>query len=144
MERYERNTTTIDGDAVDIYSSATLTYADTSEHEFAASPTELEYYKNLAFEIEITYDGNPSDVNLTVGFATSNKELTGANAISQLDSDYWETLQIDLNTSGGTDTEYYLVRIPAYEINGKFVYAKYQYSGDPSNDPTVEVTLNKV
>ncbi len=130
------------GDQYNLHASATLTYADNNEHALEAKPTELKLYREVVVEIKLTYAGNPADKNLTFGIATSNYELTGANAISQLDSEYWTTKVIDLNTSGGTSTEYYLITIPASDIKGKYLYSKYKYEGEPTNDPTVEVKLN--
>lgn len=142
--RFTRAIGTIDGTSYSLHDSATLDYADTNEHALEDTPRQIEYYKDYIVEFKITYAGNPDDVNLILGVATSNIELTGDNAVSQLSSDYWETKTIDLNTAGGTSTEYYRIRITANEINGKNLYTKYQYSGDPSNDPTVEATLNMI
>ena len=142
MSRYEVARSTVDETQHKLFDSAVLVYADANEHALVATPNSLEYYKEIVAEIKITYTGNPADKNLTFGIATSNYELTGANAISQLDSEYWSTNVIDLNTSGGTSTEYYLITIPASDIKGKYLYSKYQYEGEPTNDPTVEVKLN--
>jgi len=141
MSRYEVARSTVDGTQHELFDSATLVYADANEHALGTVQT-IEYYKEVVVEIKLTYAGNTADKDLTFGIATSNYELTGANAISQLDSAYWSTKVIDLNTSGGTSTEYYLITIPASDIKGKYLYSKYQYEGEPTNDPTVEVKLN--
>ena len=143
MDRYGLNATTIDGTQHNLFTSATLVYADANEHALG-DVKEMEYYKDLVAEIKLTYAGNPADKNLTFGIATSNYELTGANSISQLALNYWSTVVIDLDTSGGTSTDYYKINIPASEINGKYLYSKYQYEGEPTNDPTVEVKLNYI
>ena len=149
MSRYDVNAAMIGGDGTDdttvtVHTQATITYADTSEHALEATPTELTYYKNCKLRIPITYTGNPGDVNLTIGAATADIELTGAQALAQFSSDFWTTKVIDLNTSGGTSTFQELLEIDAADINGQYLYTKYQYSGDPSNDPSVGVILSKV
>ena len=148
-DRYGVNSAMIGGDgtgdtAITIHTQAALTYADTDEHTLETAPEELTYYKNIKFRIPVTYTGNPNDVNLTIGVATSDIELTGAQALAQFSSDFWTTKIIDLNTSGGTSTFQELLEIDASEINGQYVYTKYQYSGDPGNDPSVGVILSKV
>jgi len=40
------------------------------------------------------------------------------------------------------DTEYYLV--PDCLLNGKFIYFKYAYSADPTNDVKVAIFINKI
>ena len=129
-----------------VLASGALAYPDhNNEKELIATPKEIEYYKDLVAEFKVTTNANTADVNLTVGMATSNYELTGANAL-KLDSDYWTTKVINL-TNASAETNYYTVTINANEIKGKFVYFKFQYSGDPvgtTSDPVVEVFLNLI
>ncbi|MBC8384872.1 MAG: hypothetical protein H8E57_05090 [Candidatus Cloacimonetes bacterium] len=127
-----------------IFTSATLTYADTNEHALASAATEIKAYADYVLEIKITYAGNPNDVYLTIGATTTNQVLTGDQAFAQLTSEYWSTNEIDLNTSGGTDTFSHKLRLAATDLLGKYLHTKYEYSGDPGNDPTVAVTLNKI
>ena len=129
-----------------IVTGAALTYASTSQLAFTLDSVLayylIELYSSYVVEVKITYAGNPNDVNLTIGQASSSYALTAANAISQLDTDYWTTEVIDLNTAGGTGTEYYLV--PDALLNGKYIYFSYQYSGDPGNDPVVELKITRI
>jgi hypothetical protein len=135
-----------------IVTGAVLTYASTSELAFTLDNGlayyPIEVYGSYVLEVKVTYNGNPADVNLTIGQASSSYALTAANAISQLDSDYWVTEVIDLDTSGTGTIDYYLV--PDALLNGKYIYFKYQYSGDPDvgggsvNDPTVELKLTRI
>ena len=127
-----------------ISAAAVLTYENTNELPLVTTPQRINKYKNLIAEITVLYTGNPNDVDLTFGMATSNIELTGANAIANLDSAYWATKVIDLNTSGGTGTEYYTFKIAQEDIKGKFVYFKYKYEGDPGNDPNITFNLNYI
>ena len=148
-DRYIVATTTIGNDRSDgevVVTLAALTYASTSELAFTLDSGKayynIGYYSSYVLEVKITYAGNPNNVNLTIGQASSTYELTGAKAIAELDSDYWVTEVIDLDTSGATSTDYYLV--PDALLNGKYIYFKYQYSGDPVNDPTVELKLTRI
>lgn len=140
--RYEENTTTIDGTQNELFASATLAYADTNEHALMATPEELIYYLDAILEIKIDTVAATTAQSLTFAIATSNYELTGANAVAELTNEYWTSKSITLNA--GEDTYYYRIAIPANEINGKFLYAKYAYGADPTGDPTVEVKLNLI
>lgn len=145
-DRYTEALATINGTTETVVTEDTLEYADTNEHAFTLTNggayVDIEYWKDYVCEIKVYYDGDPNDVNLTVGMASSNQALTAANAVSQLDTDYWATEVIDLDTGGDTTTDYYLLD-DGY-LNGKYIYFKYQYSGDPGNDPIVTVYLNKI
>ena len=128
----------------DLVASATLTYADANEHSLA-TPVKGLGYKDYFIVIKITYDGVPNDVDLTFGMASCPYELTGANGITYMndtsaDSDWWSTEVIDL-LSGGAGTEVRLHYCASGFLNGNWLYFKYQYSGDPGNDPTIEVEL---
>jgi len=129
-----------------VVTSAALTYANTNENAFTLDSGnafyKIEMYKDYVVTVQVIYAGNPNDVNLTIGTASCGHELTAANAISQLDTDFWSTEVINLDTSGGTDTDYYL--IPDCLLNGKYLYFKYQYSGDPGNDPKIAVFVNRI
>ena len=145
MGRYELAATTIDTTQHVVLASGALAYTSAIEYALIATPKEIEYYKDLVAEFKVTTNASTADVNLTVGMATSNYELTGANAL-KLDSDYWTTKVINL-TNASAETNYYTVTINANEIKGKFVYFKFQYSGDPvgtTSDPVVEVFLNQI
>ncbi len=129
-----------------VVSSAVLAYTNTNETAFTLDSGEAYYiaemYKSYVVTVQVIYTGNPNDVNLTIKTASCGHELTAANAISQLDSDFWSSKVIDLNTSGGTGTEYYLV--PDCLLNGKFLYFSFTYSGDPSHDPKIAIFINKI
>ena len=139
--RYEVNTTTIGG-ANELFASATLAYADTSEHELIADPKQLIYYKNLVVEFKITTSASTTAETLTFGLATSNDQYSGADALGILTSEYWTNKAITLNA--GEDTLSYFIRIPANELNCKYLYAKYAYSADPTGDPIVEINYNLI
>ena len=147
-DQYVVVTTTI-GDIETVVTSDTLEYADTNEHGFNLNANwttndnyDIYYYSAYVVEIQVIYRGNPNNVNLTIGVASSGQNLTVANAITQFDSDYWLTEVIDLNTSGGTGTECFL--IPEALLNGKYIYFKYQYSGDPGNDPKIAIFVTRI
>jgi len=129
-----------------VVTSAALTYVSTTDTIFTldsgAAFYKMEMYKDYVVTVQVIYAGNPNDVNLTIGTASCGHELTALNAISQLDSDFWSTEVINLDTSGGTDTDYYL--IPDCLLNGKYLYFKYQYSGDPGNDPKIAIFVNRI
>jgi hypothetical protein len=131
---------------VTVVTSDTLAYVDTNEHAFtldnALGYYEVNLYSAYVVEVQIIYRGNPNDVNLVISTASSGQELSAANAISQLDDDYWASKTIDLNTSGGTGTEYYL--LPDALFNGEHIYFKYSYSGDPGNDVKVAIFVTRI
>jgi len=139
--RYEEAMATIDPTPITIVSD-TLYSTDTGSYALAAAPTEIEYYKAYEAEIKIEYNGNPNNVNLIIGYASSMYELTGANAVLYFMSAKWTTLTIDLNTSGGTST--YYTELTGGTLVGKYIYFYHAFSGDPGNNPTVTVTLNKL
>ena len=141
MGRYEVARSTIDGTQHAVFDSAVIAYADTNEHALTTNPLEnIEYYKELVFEIKVTSGAGTTAQTLTLGFATSNYEVTGAEAIAAFESGYWEEKEITLNA--GADVLYYKTTIAAADIKGKFLYSKYTYGADPTGDPTVEVKLN--
>lgn len=134
------------GDQETVVTSAVLTYADNNEHAFtldnAQAYFDIYYYAGYSIEIQIIYTGNPNDVNLLIGVGTSGQSVTAINAISQFDVDYWAVKTIDLNTSGGTSTECFL--LPEGLLSGKYLYFKHQYSGDPGNDPKIAIYITKI
>lgn len=144
-DRYTEALATV-GTSQTIVTLDTLAYADTNEHAFTLDSGQayfdLEYWSDYIIEIQVTYRGNPGNVNLLVSYASSGIALTAANAISQLDTAYWTTETIDLNTSGGTATEYYL--LDGGTLNGKYIYFKYAYSGDPTNDPKIALHITRI
>lgn len=147
-DRYIIATTTV-GEIETVVTSAALTYADTNEHGFNLDANwttndnyDILYYSAYVVEVQVIYAGNPGDVNLTIGVASSGQNLTVANALTQFDSDYWVTEVIDLNTSGGTSTECFLV--PEGFLNGKYLFFKYAYSGDPTNDPKIAIFVTRI
>ena len=146
QNRFEIALSTIDPDTEIVVTEDTLAYADTNEHAFTLTNTQayvdLYYWKDYVCEIKVYYNGNPNDVNLTIGYASSNQSMTAALAITQLDTDYWTTEVIDLDTAGDTTTDYIL--LDGGTLNGRYLYLKYQYSGDPGNDPIITVYLNKI
>ena len=147
VDRYTIAATTI-GDIETVATLDTIAYASTNELAFtldsglAYYEIPAQYYSSYVVTVQVTYRGNPANVNLTIGTASCGHELTAANAISQLDSDFWATKVIDLNTVGGTGTEYYL--LPDCLLNGKYIYFKYQYSGDCTTDPKIAIFINKI
>ena len=141
MIRYEVARSTIDGVQKELFASATIAYADTNEHALGAVK-EVEYYKNLVAEFKVTTLSNTTGQTLTFGLATSNYQLTGANAIAELASAYWSPVAITLAT--GADVFYYKITIPAEEINGKYLYSKYAYGADPTGAPTIEAKISYI
>jgi len=129
-----------------VATSDTIAYADTNEHAFTLDSGNAAYianmYKDYVVTVQIVYRGNVSNsATLTIGTASCGHELTAANAIAQLDSDFWSTEVITLTASSGT-TEYYL--IPDCLLNGKYIYFKYAYSADPVNDVKVAIFINRI
>ena len=128
------------GDQYNLHASATLTYADTNEHALEATPTEIKLYREVVAEIKVTSLAGTTAQTLTIGMATSNYDVTGAEAVAAFNSAYWTTKVITLNA--GADVLYYPLTINASDIKGKYLYTKYEYGADPTGDPTVEVKLN--
>ena len=131
-----------------IVSSDTIAYASTSELTFTLDSGEAFYiakmYKSYVVTVQIIYRGNVSNsATLTIGTASAGHELTAAKAISELDDDFWSEEVITLTAAASADdTEYYLV--PDCLLNGKFIYFKYNYSADPTNDVKVAIFINKI
>jgi len=142
MDRYGIANTTIDGTQHAVFDSAVLTYANTNETALIATPLEIDYLKGQVLEIKVVTSGSTQAKVLTIGVATSNEELTGANAVTQLTSNYWKTVAITLNA--GVATYYYPKKLTESDLLGKYLYVKYQYAEDPVGDPTITVTLNKI
>ena len=125
-----------------LHTDATLTYANTNETALEATPTTLEYYKDIVLEIKVTSLANTTGQTLTIKAATSDYLVTGAEAIAAFESGYWTSKAITLNA--GVDTLYYKLAIAANEICGKYLYTSTTYSADPTGDPKVEVKLNLI
>ena len=128
-----------------LVTDATLAYADTNVHLFTLATENpiIEYFKTYGLLIKVTYQTNPNDVNLTIGsLSLPEANTTPLTAATLVESTAWDSKVIDLNTSGGTNVEYYF--LDDIIIRGNYIYLKYQYSGDPGNDPKVEIKLVEV
>ena len=128
----------------ELFASGVLEYHETDvAYALISTPKKLKYYTDIVVEFKVTTSDDTTNETLTFGIATSNYELSGSNAIDQLTSGYWTSKAITLTDESG-DVLNYMIRIPANELNGKFVYAKYAYSADPIDSPTIEAKLNLV
>ncbi len=130
-----------------VITSAVVTYADTDPHGFTLDnglyAFDILYYAGYALEYNITYTGNPNDVDLVISVISITQWLDVADAITQFDEPGdWAIETIDLNTSGGTSVKSGF--IPEGLLNGRFIYFIYEYSGDPGNDPVFELFITKI
>ena len=127
-----------------LVTDATLAYVNTNETLFSMAKNDvIQFYGNYHLQIKVTYAENPADVDLTIkALSLPEANATPLTAATLVESAAWDSKVIDLNTSGGTNVEYYFLE--DITIRGNYLYLSYTYSGDPTNDVSVEIKLCRV
>jgi hypothetical protein len=132
-----------------LVTSAVLTYANTNQTLFTLASTQpiLEANKTYHLKIKVIAPAGGTAGGRTITIRTVSLPEANATPLttgSVVASAAWDSKVItlpDALTTAGQFEEHYLEDITK---RGEFLYLSYQYSGDPTRNPSVEIKLCEV